>query len=315
MRNPIHLERTRAIKSANLIMVSFFLIFSFGAFGQDKTPTKADIYEMIENKTPKRGIYKHYYEFLANAPSIIDSFYLKKSPRPYYLWQDTYSLEPRYVRKNKKVRRIWGFSDGEQAYIFDEGEFFPIVVEKGELVFYGFDRVDNTGVLATTLIVGAVGGGISAAGAQSNARSQKIGYTIHPVNGTPIHPHQPFHENREQKNELIVYRRSKKESDLPVKFLVDGDQLYSFEQKSYVLLQYPLSEGTITLCTGTDFKYCITVALNPDEPTYVKCTYPIDADSAKLILPTRSQGKYDFGKVENTQNKRGRQFPQDYTKE
>ena len=316
MRNPMRLERISApFKSINLIIACLFLILSTAVFGQDKTPSNTEIHEIIKNQTLNRGVYKYYYEFLANSPSITDSFYVKKTPRPYYLWQDTYSLEPRFVRKkNKKVKSVWGFSDGQQAYIFDDGEFFPIVVEKEELVFYGFDRVDNTGVLATTLMVGVIGGGISASGARSNAQSQKIGYIIHPRNGAAIHPHNPFYENSEQLNELIVYRKWQKESDLPAKFLVNGDQLYSFIPSSYVLLKYPVSKGTVTLCTGADFEDCITVALNPNEPTYVKCTYPIGSDSVQLILPTRSQSQYDFGTVEKAQNKRGRQFPQAYEK-
>jgi len=300
-------------QNLKLLLGVLFLISSMVVFGQKLNSAQAQIYEIIENETPKRGVYAFYSDFLNNKPSIIDSFYVNESPRSQPVWQGTNSVKPRYANKNRKVKKVWGFSDGKQAYILNELEFFPIVTEENKLVFYGYDRVDNSGAVAAGAIGGAIGGGIAASAALSKAKSEKIRYTIHPTNGTAVHPkgalNNSLNASVEIMNELIIYRRSRKESEDEAKFVVNGKELYSFEQKSYVLLEYPLSIGSATLCTGSDFKDCIIVALNHEEPTYVECTYPIDSETPQLILQEESQGEFDYFKIENIQDKRGVQVP------
>jgi len=208
------------------------------------------------------------------------------------------------------VKKVWGFSDGKQAYIFNEIEFFPIEIDGDELVFYGYDRIDNSGAVAAGVIGGGVGGGIAAAAALSKAKSEKIRYTIHPINGIGIHPDGPIKDTPEIMNELVIYRRSRKESEAPAKFVVNGDQLYSFDQKSYVLLEYPLSTSTVKICSGKGFEECISVSLNSEETTYVECTFLENASSPKVILQDESQGEFDFFKIERAQDKRGKQEPE-----
>ncbi len=312
MKSAIHINSiaTNVEKKIKLLIVSLLLISSFSVFSQESEQSKSDIHELIENKNPNRGVYTFYNEFLTNSPSITDTFYVRESPRTKPIWAGSFSMEPRYVHKNKKVKKVWGYSDGEQAYIFNEIEFFPIEVEGNDLVFYGYDRIDNSGTMAAGAMGGAIGGGIAASVALSNAKSKKIRYTIHPVNGTVEHPDGSIDKSPEIHKELIVYRRSRKESEQEAKFLVDGNHLYSFEQKSYVLLKYPISDTTAKICAGPGLSECITVDLNLEEPTYVKCTYPIDSESSQLILQGRSQGQFDFYKIENKQDKRGAQVPE-----
>lgn len=297
-------------KKVKLLIGSLFLIFSGSVFGQELKQINIEIYDMINKEIPARGVYAVYNDFRTNSPSITDSFYVKESPRTKPIWQGSFSVQPRYLKKNKKVKKVWGYSDGKQTFIFNELEFFPILVENNELVFYGYDRLDNSGAAAAGALGGAIGGGIAASVALSKAKSEKIRYVIHPVNGTAEHPDGSLYETRPIMNELIVYRRSRKESDLPAKFLVDGNQLYSFEHKSYVLLEYPISFNTVTLCSGNDYSDCVTVSLNSEEPTYVECTYLDDSESAQLILPVQSQGEFDFYKIEKNQDKRGEQVPE-----
>lgn len=307
---PLDFIILRITKNVTLPLALLFSLFSISLLAQDLQENKPEIFEKIKSETPQRGVYLLYSEFLANSPSITDSFYVRESPRTQAVWQGTVSVQPRYVEKNKKVKKVWGFSDGKQAYIFNELEFFPIEIEENDMVFYGYDRVDNSGSTTAAIIGGAIGGGIAASAALSKAKSQRIRYTIHPVIGTGLHPDGSLNQQIETQNELVIYRRSRKESELPAQFVVNGDQLYSFDQKSYVFLKYPVSTTTVQICSGNGFEECISVSLNPEETSYVECTFLENASSSKVILQDESQGEFDFFKIENAQDKRGKQEPE-----
>ena len=289
---------------------ALFLIFSADVIGQKLEGSASEIHQVLKAQTPARGVYKFYSEFLANSPSITDSFYVSTTPRSEPIWSGTASVEVRFVSRNKKVKKVWGFSDGKHAYIFNQVEFFPIEVEGDKLIFYGYDRIDDSGFVAARAIGGALGVEIASTAALIDAKSEKLKYEINLQTGTGIHPRGRIGRAPIRRNKLIVYRRSRKESDLPAKFKVSESLLYSFDQKSYVFLTYPLADTTATICSGKEFKDCISITLNPEEITYVECSFLKDSERAKLTVQDPTQGEIDFFKVKNAQDKRGKQEPE-----
>ena len=293
-----------------IVTAGLFLILSADVIGQKIKGSASEIHQVLKAKTPARGVYKFYSEFVANSPSITDSFYVSTTPRSEPIWNGTSSVEVRFVSRNKKVKNVWGFSDGEKAYIFNQVEFFPIEVEGDKLVFYGYDHMDNAGVGTAAVIGGTIGVEIALTAASKEAKSEKLKYTINLPTGTALHPHGRRPQAPSSSNKLIVYRRSRKESDLPAKFAVDESLIYSFDQKSYVFLSYPLTDTAATICSGTNLKDCISVPFKPEEITYVECTFLKDSEKAKLILQDPRQGEIDFFKVKSAQDKRGKQEPE-----
>ncbi len=293
-----------------IVTAGLFLILSANVTGQKHEGSASEIHQVLKAQTPARGVYKFYSEFLANSPSITDSFYVSTTPRSEPIWNGTSSVEVSFVNRNKKVKNVWGFSDGKHAYIFNQVEFFPIEVEGDKLIFYGYEQMDNAGVGTAAVIGGTIGLEITLTEASREAKSEKLKYTINLPTGTVLHPKGSRRQAPIRRNKLIVYRRSRKESDLPAKFKVDESLLYSFEQKSYVFLSYPLSDTTATICSGKEFKDCISITLNPEEITYVECTFLKGSEKANLILQDPRQGEIDFFKVKSAQDKRGKQEPE-----
>ena len=50
-----------------------------------------------------RGAYKTYDEFIANKPSIIDSFYVQSIARTNKSWMGSNSLTPRYSETERRA--------------------------------------------------------------------------------------------------------------------------------------------------------------------------------------------------------------------
>lgn len=56
------------------------------------------------------------------------------------------------------MKKVWGFSDGVNAYIWDGLDYFPIALVGKELIFYGYGEVDNSGTNTAAALGGAIGG-------------------------------------------------------------------------------------------------------------------------------------------------------------
>jgi hypothetical protein len=149
----------------------------------------------------KRGIYYTYEDFKNNTPDTIDAFYVVKKERKRKNWKGTYSLTPRFAEGGKKIKHIWGFCDGEQAYIFHQKEFFPIEKTETNHVFFGYAQKRGSvkgggAIIAGVEVAGSIPyfgfiigapifltGGIIAASTASSYKKDKIEYLINPRNG------------------------------------------------------------------------------------------------------------------------------------
>lgn len=134
-------------------LVCFFAFISIN-YGQSINP--------LLNK-PNRGIYRTYEEFLTNSPGIIDSFYVNT--------KDNISFTPKRRVNDFKVKRVWGFSDGDKVYIGHQSFFYPLEYLDNELSFIGYGIIDNSGAIAAGLFGGAIGAGIYSAIEVSNSKS------------------------------------------------------------------------------------------------------------------------------------------------
>ena len=151
--------------------------------------------------TLKRGVYKTFEEFKNNTPNTEDQFYVDKKERKRKNWKGTYSVTPRFEEGGKKIKYIWGFCDGEQAYVFHQKEFFPIEKTENSQLFFGYGvkkgSVKGGGValaagdvMMSAPILGVFAavpllltGGIIAASTASSYKKQKMEYLIDPING------------------------------------------------------------------------------------------------------------------------------------
>ena len=265
------------------------------------------IHSAIVNNNLVRGGYANYFEFLNNAPSVRDSFYVEWEQRTNPQWVGTKKVIPRLVRNDRKVKKIWGFSDGNQVFIFHQVEFFPVVIDSDQPYFYGYDLMDDQGATNAAMWGGAIGSTIYA----SNAKKRRIRYEIDLFTGSVMHPEIATKMRLDAMNELIVYRRSKKESlDLAL-FSINDSLVYRFEPDSYVHLAFP-PEQIVTVCTENEHSTmeCMNVSFDPrEEITYIKLTLPEGGKFSKVESVSESTGLFDYSKVEKKQDKRGPQKP------
>ena len=279
----------------NYLYCAFFLLFSIGLKAQEKETEKSS--HLV------KGAYETFHEFVTNNPAIIDSFYVKSKERNHKSWVGTSNLIPKYAETNKKIKHIWGFCDGEQAYVMHQGEFFPISVIGDQYKFIGYDIIDNGGATAAAVLGGAIGGGIYSAAAISKAKKNKTLYTIDRETGLAIHPTRSTPSNVIDA-EVVFYRRAKNELIEPIVFMVDDSLTYSFIPGSLVRIGFKENRTIMKVCYGPNFSECIEIIRDHMYDNYVECMLLEDEINATVQEVDTSKGEFDSFKARKIQKKR-----------
>jgi hypothetical protein len=128
--------------------------------------------EIMERATPKilvdsviiPGAYKNFREFRANKPTVASRIEEKNGEKSLMVQ----NAKGKYKRV-KPTDRVWGFSDGKDIYINQQGVFFKLEPREGNtLKFYGYDVVQrNTRISNSAAMFGIIGGVIAASNASS----------------------------------------------------------------------------------------------------------------------------------------------------
>jgi len=260
----------------------------------------------IENEDPKRGIYKSFEEFKFNIPSITDSFNVERNVRTQKNWKGTYSLIPRYSENNKKVKKVWGFSDGQKTYAFHQWEFFEIKIDSGRIGFYAHKQLDNAGAAAAGVLGGAIGGGIYAGIAISNAKSKRIYYQINPINGK-LHSFQTkidISDMEGQMTKLILYRRSKKEMNEPLNILINDSLGFELIPYSIKEIDVPITRKPLKICYGKNSEQCMDLVVISTDIKYLEGSISSKGAETKLEEVQIEVGKFYSTQAKFYQNKR-----------
>ncbi|WP_345056404.1 hypothetical protein [Hymenobacter glaciei] len=137
----------------------------------------------ILREVPRRGFYFRLDQFLANRPDTFSTLVVDTIARRYQSrtaaaqWRQVARVRPLLgagVRAGKVPEGLWGFSDGRQAFVLYDKQFFPLMRQGSSFTFVGEAPVDPIHALAqaqrqnsTGLSYGIVGVAIGEAVANS----------------------------------------------------------------------------------------------------------------------------------------------------
>jgi len=159
---------------------SFILLFlGINSFAQTSDSLTNDILTTVKFR---RGIYRSFEEFKTNAPSATEGFSIVNK-------RGAYKLE---FEKGRKVKGIFGFSDGDTLYInnsrsyHDGGPFVKILIRGPIMYFEDFDS--KAGVYGAYVYYGygslANAGSIIAGSIALAQASKNSGWIIYMPDGT-----------------------------------------------------------------------------------------------------------------------------------
>ena len=250
------------------------------------------------------GIYKNFEEFLANKPSITSGYYVNYFTRTHKLWNETVSFTLKDSTSKRKIKKIWGFSDGESAYILHQKEFFKIELVENRYQFVGFDKINLDTSYAPAYFGGLIGASATSSIALRQAKNRPTEYFIDTYTGMPINLEEEKIKFLGKMVKLYFYRLGKKEDIAPVLLSVNDSLHFNFVPNSFEVLSFRSSESPVKVCYGSGLQTCLAIELDKEEDTYVKYSNLITDDQSSLEKVKNSKGEFDLVTPKRVQRKR-----------
>ena len=250
------------------------------------------------------GIYKNFQEFLSNKPRITKGYYVKSKPRTHKKWNETVSFTLKDSTSKRKIEKIWGFSDGESAYILHQKEFFKIELVENRYQFVGFDKINLDTSYAPAYFGGLIGASATSSIALRQAKNRPTEYFIDIYTGMPINLEEEKIKFLGKMVKLYFYRLGKKEDIAPVLLSVNDSLHFNFVPNSFEVLSFRSSESPVKVCYGSGLQTCLAIELDKEEDTYVKYSNLITDDQSSLEKVKNSKGEFDIVTPKRVQRKR-----------
>jgi hypothetical protein len=106
----------------------------------------------------KKGVYRHFGEFLTNKPSL-PMVYIEKNGKKIVLTLD----EVGHKKELDSTTDAWGFCDGKDIFICNLGDFLPLQLENDAFLFRGYDPLKQVKRQQTGAVFGLIGAAIASA--------------------------------------------------------------------------------------------------------------------------------------------------------
>ena len=95
---------------------------------------KKNIPPILVDSVKKKGVYRHFGEFLSNKPSLPMAYKEVNGKKGVFTLD-----EVGHKRELDSSSDDWGFCDGKDIFICQRGAFFPLLLDNNEVLFKGYD--------------------------------------------------------------------------------------------------------------------------------------------------------------------------------
>jgi|GEM_PF-2414634 len=256
--------------------------------------------------TPERGIYRSFTEFRSNLPGVLQPFVTESKPRRGRDWDGVQKVTPYFTLPNgtrNEVKKIWGFSDGDQVYIYFQKDYFPLRLEGNHYVFDAYAPPDGA-TMATAGVMGGLVGGAIAGAAMANRRQT---YQLDMFNGQvtewdgnnyPRHIASPG--TAQGSARITIYCRSSKKMEGPARILFyNKSDTVSVElgEDSSVQINWDNLLSEVNVCVAGKSNPCYHFLPDVAKPNYLEYIAPArsgngapaNADDELVIRPVKEQ--------------------------
>ena len=267
----------------------------------------------ILREAPRRGIYYRFEQFLTNQPDTLSAFVVDtiwrryKSPLAALQWQQVARVKPRASAATGGYtlpEELWGFSDGHQAFVRYDKQFFPLMRQGNFFTFVGEAPVDQLYAAAeaqaqgrAAVLAGAVGAAL--------ARTRGINHTAEPMpygldlRTGAIGPYPGLHTPvRSDTAYLYVYRLPQATDAAPLQVYADGRAMGLLGPGQYLELPWSRFGKPLQVCLG-DWpvaKPCQFVVPNTTQLNYLKINAPNAPQPWQWMPP--AQGSADLDELD-----------------
>ncbi|SHJ05467.1 hypothetical protein SAMN02745146_2135 [Hymenobacter daecheongensis DSM 21074] len=251
-------------------------------------------YAILAATPPPKGIYRTFLDFRNNKPVAAPALVVEKKPRTAAGWQGTYEVEA-YTpvgTAREPLRDVWGFSDGEQAYILRQRHFYPLQLAGQDFTFDA-RAVADPGAVSTAAVLGGAAGAVIASVSTSGERQQ---YTLDMATGRVSDFAYLDHLAQHDTATVVVYRRPGG-LKAPVSVQLDGRELAALPPNDFVSIPWTSKTREISLCLPGGEAACLSFIPVFGLNTYVDLEAKTEAAKPVLSVVPGKEGEFYVKKM------------------
>ncbi|WP_345113370.1 hypothetical protein [Hymenobacter algoricola] len=258
------------------------------------------LFPIQKTREPKRGFYRTFQEFQNNSPGQdTKPFEMTQKPRPGKQWDGQPHIDALLLATTNglrtSVRGVWGLSDGQTAYIFQRGSYFPLLPTAAGYTFTGFAPVDPnealTGLVLGSMVGGIVGGAIGSAIAGGG--HEPMEYEMSPTTGNLLALRAPDGFAAAADTAAVyLYRRVATSFGPPVQVLVDGKDAGTLGPEQYLALTWRDRRRDMTICLQDAQHTCHTFLPVFGTTTYLNYSQKKAGEQPALQLMPAKEGLF-----------------------
>lgn len=247
---------------------------------------------LLDSVRPK-GYYPTFLAFRNNQPVTEPALSVKTTPRTAKGWVGTLEVEPAVAAATgapTALRNVWGFSDGQQVYIWHNRRYLPLTRAGDSFHFVGFTGPDPGAVGTAGFLGGAVGGAVAAAATMGKPGD----FTLDMVTGA-VSPFAEASGAAPADTALIyVYRRASSAPG-PVQVLLNGKAVAELDAYQVVAIPYLDKVNEVSLCLQTAPGRCVAFIPTFGTASYVEIARnPADPAKPPLERVAAKKGVFDL---------------------
>ena len=265
--------------------------------------------------TPRRGFYRSFREFRANAPSEPDyAFTIEHIAHPGKRWAGTDEVQATYLRTDAKHQRtlvsrssLWGLSDGREMLIAHRGNFYQLLpaADGRRYTFLGpplFDEQAAGNMAAAALLGGAVGAAIVGA---ATPMAPMLPYEVHLASGRVVPVPEAGHTDADgfqsvpDTARVYVLRRADSPKNRPAILRLVGRAPQGLAARQWVVLPWTDRRQELKLCAqaGNGPETCFSLVPDFSQPTYVECVVPTDGGAPTFQQISAREGAFEIRRL------------------
>lgn len=243
----------------------------------------------ILRETPRRGVYYTFAQFLSNQPDTLLHLRLDTLPARQwrggtgrFFWGGTTrfqafvvaSPDQRPGQQRPLTTDVWGFSDGQQAFVQHEKMFYPMVRQANFFTFVGEKPADIEYLRAKSdAQARAMVTGVATVRAQDHS-GEPTPYAVDMRTGQSALFPDPLRPRPARTDTAYIYLyRQADASAAPMPVFVEGQEVGQLQPNAYLELPWPHYARVMRLCLGVPTAApCQLLVPDAARPNYLRIT-------------------------------------------
>ncbi|TGE16615.1 hypothetical protein [Hymenobacter elongatus] len=249
-------------------------------------------YPILTASHKPEGVYRTFLDFRNNRPQAVPGLIVEKVASPNRPITDEVEIYRPTESGREVLRDVWGFSDGQRAYVLRQKHFYPLKRAGDDFTFAGWASADPGAMSTAAVLGGAAGAAIAAV----TTHGEQQEYTLDMATGRVADFDYMDQLARHDTASVVVYRRPGG-PQAPLLVLLNGQELKTLPANDFIRIPWTDKAHEVTLCLAGSEPQCLSFIPVFGTTLYVELKARSEGETPSLQYVPVKEGDYYVKKM------------------